>query len=76
MGMINVVKTFSSSIGPAITGILAKRDLFWISFVLAGSLKATYDLGVLAVFAGHVSREDKARLVAEAEEARDADEEN
>lgn len=36
---------------------------------MAGALKATYDLGILAVFAGHVSREDKARLQEEAEEA-------
>ncbi len=69
MGMINVVKTFSSSIGPQITGLLAEKDLFWISFVSAGALKATYDLGVLAVFANHVSREDKAKAAAEAEAA-------
>jgi len=67
MGLINVVKTSATSIGPSITGLLADRGLFWISFVMAGSLKATYDLGVLAVFAGHVSREDKARAAAQAE---------
>jgi MFS family permease len=67
MGLINVIKTSASSIGPFITGLLGDRDLFWISFVIAGSLKATYDLGVLAVFAGHVSREDKAKAAAQAE---------
>jgi MFS family permease len=67
MGLINVIKTSASSIGPFITGLLGDRDLFWISFVIAGSLKATYDLGVLAVFAGHVSREDKAKAAARAE---------
>lgn len=36
---------------------------------MAGALKATYDLGILAVFAGHVSREDKAKLQSEAEDA-------
>lgn len=69
MGMINVVKTFSSSVGPQITGLLAGRNLFWISFVTAGALKATYDLGVLAVFANHVSREDKAKAASEADAA-------
>lgn len=37
--------------------------------MLAGSLKATYDLGILAVFAGHVSHEDKAKAAAEAQAA-------
>jgi sugar phosphate permease len=69
MGLINVVKTFSSSIGPTITGALASKGLFWVSFLAAGSLKATYDLGILAVFAGHVSREDKARAAAQADAA-------
>ena len=35
--------------------------------MVAGSLKATYDLGVLAMFAGHVSREDKAKAAVQAE---------
>lgn len=73
MGLINVIKTSASSIGPSITGVLAERGLFWISFVIAGSLKATYDLGVLAVFAGHVSREDKAKAAAQAEAEADGD---
>ncbi|KAK4119552.1 MFS general substrate transporter [Parathielavia appendiculata] len=50
MGAINVVKTTAQSLGPLITGVLAGRDLFWVSFVCAGSLKACYDLGLLAVF--------------------------
>jgi hypothetical protein len=69
MGMINVVKTFSLSIGPSITGLLVLKDLFWISFLLAGSLKATYDLGVLGVFAGHEMRENQARKAAAEAEA-------
>jgi hypothetical protein len=64
MGLVNVVKTSSSSIGPTITGLLVARNVFWVSFVAAGALKATYDLGVLAVFASHVSREDKAKAAA------------
>jgi sugar phosphate permease len=65
MGMMNVVKTLSASLGPSITGALAVRGLFWLSFIIAGSLKATYDLSILAVFATHVSREDKAKEAAE-----------
>lgn len=58
MGVINVVKTSAQSLGPLITGILAEYRLFWVAFVAAGSLKACYDLGMLAVFAGHRPRED------------------
>jgi len=51
MGAINVVKTCSQSLGPLLTGVLAGRGLFWVSFVMAGSLKATYDIGMLISFA-------------------------
>jgi hypothetical protein len=39
--------------------VLAERNLFWVAFLMAGSLKATYDLGMLMVFAGHKSREER-----------------
>jgi MFS family permease len=58
MGLINIVKTSAQSLGPLITGVLAGRNLFWVAFVAAGTLKATYDLGMLAVFAGHKTHED------------------
>lgn len=70
MGLINVVKTSSTSLGPLITGVLSAKGLFWIAFVMAGTLKATYDLGMLAVFATHVSREDKDKAIREEEEHR------
>jgi hypothetical protein len=57
MGTINVVKTCSQTMGPLITGLLATKRLFWVVFVTAGCLKATYDLGMLAPFAGHKTRE-------------------
>ena len=57
MGFINVVKTMSQSLGPVITGILANSGLFWVAFVLAGSAKAVYDLGILAVFIRQQSRD-------------------
>ena len=59
MGAINVVKTASQSLGPAITGILFGKDLFWVAFLTAGTLKATYDIGMLLVFAGHKTREEQ-----------------
>jgi MFS family permease len=68
-GLLNIVKTSASSIGPAVTGVLAQHNMMWISFLAAGCLKATYDLGMLAVFAEHVSHEDKAKRAAEQEAA-------
>jgi MFS family permease len=52
MGIVNVVKTFSQSGGPVITGVLSNRGKFWVAFVVAGALKASYDLGLLTVFLG------------------------
>lgn len=59
MGAINVAKTTAQSLGPLITGALADRGLFWVAFLTAGSLKATYDLGMLAVFVGYQSRKER-----------------
>lgn len=50
MGIVNTVKTMSQSSGPLITGTLASDQRFWIAFVLAGSLKASYDLAMLSMF--------------------------
>ncbi|KAM0234364.1 hypothetical protein ACHAP5_010085 [Fusarium lateritium] len=50
IGLINVAKTTSSSLGPLITGLLADSNYFWVSFIIAGSLKVCYDLGFLALF--------------------------
>ncbi|KIX95221.1 uncharacterized protein Z520_09137 [Fonsecaea multimorphosa CBS 102226] len=59
MGTINVVKTCAQSMGPLITGVLGTKNHFWVAFVAAGSLKATYDLGLLALFAERKSREER-----------------
>ena len=61
MGTINVVKTSAQSVGPTITGHLVNNNLFWVAFVVAGSLKATYDIGVLIVFLGHKPKEERLR---------------
>ncbi len=50
MGTANVVKTISQSLGPLLTGFLADRNLFWVAFLGSGSLKASYDLGLLVLF--------------------------
>ena len=51
MGIVNTVKTAGQSSGPLITGVLAENERFWIAFVIAGSLKAGYDLWMLRMFA-------------------------
>jgi MFS family permease len=53
MGIVNTVKTMSQSSGPLITGLMANGGAFWIAFLLAGMLKASYDLGLLTVFLHH-----------------------
>ncbi|TGJ81884.1 hypothetical protein E0Z10_g6868 [Xylaria hypoxylon] len=56
IGTLNVVKTIASSLGPIITGTLVDHNLYWVSFVLSGSLKALYDVGLL-IFFRHKERE-------------------
>ncbi|PVH91974.1 MFS general substrate transporter [Periconia macrospinosa] len=66
MGLVNVVKTAAQSLGPLITGLLAGHDLFWVSFVSAGSLKVGYDLGLLVIFKNHVrEKAERERISAE-----------
>ena len=50
MGFVNVIRTISQSVGPYASGVLKERQLLWLSFVLAGALKACYDFGMLAAF--------------------------
>ncbi|KAJ4423387.1 hypothetical protein N0V82_001991 [Gnomoniopsis sp. IMI 355080] len=50
MGIVNVVKTLSQSGGPTLTGVLAGDQRFWIAFVAAGALKASYDIGLMTFF--------------------------
>jgi hypothetical protein len=55
MGIINVVKIFSQSIGPTVTGLFASHGKIWLSFVIAGVLQASYDLAMLYFFTTAVS---------------------
>ena len=74
MGIINVVKTSSQSLGPVITGALSGAHLFWVAFVVAGSMKACYDLGTLAVFKNHKThgeRQEEAQRQERSEDSED-----
>ncbi|KAI0514983.1 major facilitator superfamily domain-containing protein [Xylaria bambusicola] len=70
MGTLNVVKTAASSLGPTITGTLVDHNLFWVSFLLSGSLKALYDIGMLVFF------RQKEREKSENEQSRIREQEN
>ena len=59
MGLVNVVKTLSQSGGPVATGWLADIGKFWIAFLIAGAMKASYDLTMMKMFLGYTSREDE-----------------
>jgi MFS family permease len=60
MGIVNTLKTLSQSGGPWVTGLLAGHNHFWVAFVAAGSLKATYDFLLLTFFAGRVAPRETA----------------
>lgn len=59
MGAVNVVKTTAQSMGPLLTGILSRQHMFGVSFIIAGCLKITYDLGMLFTFAGKEAEQRK-----------------
>jgi len=71
MGAVNVVKTTAQSLGPLLTGILARNDMFGLAFILAGILKVVYDLGMLVSFAG---KESAKRRQAEQEQGEETQE--
>lgn len=58
MGTINVVKTTASSLAPLLTGLLSSQGKLWVSFVLAGCLKISYDIGMLITFGGMDKKKD------------------
>jgi MFS family permease len=51
MGTLNTVKTAAQTLGPLLTGLLSQSRHFGAAFVVAGVLKASYDLGMLHFFA-------------------------
>lgn len=70
MGAVNVVKTTSQSMGPLLTGILARNNMFGVSFIIAGILKVIYDLGMLISFAGKEAEKRKQTVQENDDEAR------
>ncbi|CAL8471841.1 g11383 [Coccomyxa elongata] len=50
MGIVNVVKSLSNSLGPLATGYLAGSNNWQISFFLCGGLKIVYDILLLFSF--------------------------
>lgn len=70
MGAVNVVKTTSQSMGPLLTGILARNGMFGVSFIIAGILKVVYDLGMLVSFAGKEAEKRKQTVQENDDEAR------
>ena len=59
MGITNVVRTTSQSIGPIITGSLGDTRMFWVAFVVSGSMYAAYGVGILVLFTGHKPKEER-----------------
>ncbi|KAI4722442.1 hypothetical protein E4T48_01405 [Aureobasidium sp. EXF-10727] len=55
MGLVNIVKTMSQSMGPIVTGFLAANGNFGLAFIIAGALKTIYNLGILVLFASKSS---------------------
>jgi MFS family permease len=50
MGITSTLRTMAMAVGPSITGVLAGNDRFWIAFVVGGSLRILYDLGLWGMF--------------------------
>ena len=50
MGITSTLRTLAAMVGPSVTGVLAGTDRFWIAFVVAGTLRICYDLGLFAMF--------------------------
>ncbi|EJU03038.1 MFS general substrate transporter [Dacryopinax primogenitus] len=60
LGIVNVARTLAQAAGPWISGRLSETGHLWLSFVVAGGMKAVYDLGILAVFLNTKPREEGA----------------
>lgn len=50
MGITAMLRTLAAMCGPTLTGALAAGDKFWIAFIVAGSCRLAYDLGLYAMF--------------------------
>lgn len=50
IGVINIIRTIATSLGPIVTGLLVSKGLFWVVFVMSGAFYLVYDLGMLVCF--------------------------
>lgn len=50
MGITTIVRTLAAMIGPSVTGFLAGQNNFWIAFVVAGTCRIIYDIGLYVLF--------------------------
>lgn len=50
MGITSTIRTLAMTAGPSVTGVLAGNGRFWIAFVVGGSCRIMYDLGLWAMF--------------------------
>lgn len=50
MGITSTLRTLANVTGPSFTGLLADNDRFWIAFIVGGSLRLAYDLGLFVMF--------------------------
>lgn len=59
MGITNILRQLAAMSGPTVTGLLAGNERFWIAFVVAGSLRVAYDLGLWWMFVSMKVGEDE-----------------
>jgi hypothetical protein len=76
MGITTIVRTLAAMIGPSLTGILAGQNNFWIAFILAGTCRIIYDVGLYVLFINvKLYQHEAGRLPAQAMSPRISDEE-
>lgn len=50
IGFINASKTLVNTFGPLISGVLASQDRMWLCFLIAGTMRLSYDVGLYLKF--------------------------
>lgn len=50
LGITSALRTLAMTLGPSFTGGLAGGGKFWVAFVVGGTLRIVYDLGLWAMF--------------------------
>lgn len=68
MGITSMLRTLAMSVGPSITGLLSGNGNFWVAFLVTGTCRIIYDLGLWVLFVNvkvdrDVGRDDDADSV-------------